>query len=554
MSLNGFIEFAPKSAVLLAFLFLSFPLNLVNGYSFFLDSPLRTTLNGSFIESYSFWWTSLTYLPPFFFLLLILVFTIKNLSLGVRNLHLYLLLLLLVYLPEVVDYTPLNVIDLTTSYSNYGLNRLLTNTLNKYHPLVFYFSTCALLSVSYIYVTEVMRSNTTFKTPSALKYWGYTSLLAVLVNLLSLFMGSWWALQEGTWGGWWNWDSSEVLGLEVSFVALSLSHSYYRIRHCEKFLLKCAWLIFLLITSYFFIQLNFELVSHNFGSKFFFFFNNNLFSIEVILSLLLGITATFRYYRYSSEIELVFLSRWARIGTTATLSLFKNYLPSLILAWLFLGYKPLMNYFSWNFLGLNLFNYDSSIQTTNLLIFIGLLLWAMTYTTRSFLFCAYLIAFSTNWIWLLLLLFTFSTATTRIHGLILTFTALNLTLADLFPVYWFTQTPYLNTFSSSATSWVSEVSVAADTYSWDFVKGISTLSTRTASSWDTISLMNTPSTNFFSLELFNSTSLNYYELGISYTTAYLEFQLPLTPTLASVFLLGGLYLFFLQRITRICIF
>jgi cytochrome c biogenesis factor len=474
--------------------------------------------------------------------------------LGVRNLHLYPLLLFLVYLPEVVDYTPLNVIDLTTSYSNYGLNRLLTNTLNKYHPLVFYFSACALLASSYIYTTEVMHTNKTFKTPLALRYWERNSWLVVLVNLLSLFMGSWWALQEGTWGGWWNWDSSEVLGLEVSFIALSLSHSYYRIRHSEKFLLKCAWLISLLVTSYFFIQLNFELVSHNFGSKFFFFFNNNLFSIEVILCLLLTILTTFKYYRYSSEVELNLLNQCIQIGTTATLNIFKNYAPLLILAWLFLGYKPLMNYFSWNFLGLNLFNYDSSIQTTNLLLLIGLLLWAMTYTKHPLLLCAHVTTISVNWIWLLLLTFTFTTTTTRIHGLIVTFTALNLTLADLFPVYWFTQSPYLNTFSPSTASWVSEVSAAADTYSWDLVKGISTLSTRATSSWDTISLMNTPSTNFFSLELSNSTSLNYYELGASYTTACLEFQLPLTPTLASVFLLGGFYLFFLRHTTSIYIF
>ena len=42
------------------------------------------------------------------------------------------------------------------------------------------------------------------------------------------------------------------------------------------------------IATYFFIQLNFELVSHNFGSKFFFFFNNNLFSMEVIFLTILG--------------------------------------------------------------------------------------------------------------------------------------------------------------------------------------------------------------------------------------------------------------------------
>ena len=74
-----------------------------------------------------------------------------------------------------------------------------------------------------------------------------------------------------------------MLGLEISFVALVVNHTYLSYRHFDNILFKFMILILVLFATYFFIQLNFELVSHNFGSKFFFFFNNNLFSIEVIL-------------------------------------------------------------------------------------------------------------------------------------------------------------------------------------------------------------------------------------------------------------------------------
>ena len=186
MSLSGFTEFTPKLSILLVTILLSLPLSLVNGYSTFLDSPVRTTLNGSFIESYSFWWTNLTYLPSFFFLFLVSIFVVLSLQLGVRHLHWYLLLLLYVYLLEVSDYTPLNVTDLTTSYSNYGLNRLLTNTLNKYHPFIFYFSVCVLLSSLYIYNIEVIRCDNAFTPLLALAYWERLSWLVVLVNLPEL--------------------------------------------------------------------------------------------------------------------------------------------------------------------------------------------------------------------------------------------------------------------------------------------------------------------------------------------------------------------------------
>ena len=136
------------------------------------------------------------------------------------------------------------------------------------------------------------------------------------------------------------------MGLEVSFAALALNHSYLRVRHYERFLLKATLLVSVLIMSYFFIQLNFELVSHNFGSKFFFFFNNNLFSIEVIAGLLLLIVTIFRFYLQSSGIETSFLGVGSRGRTIPNLTLVRFYSPGIVLVWMFWGYKPLLNYFS----------------------------------------------------------------------------------------------------------------------------------------------------------------------------------------------------------------
>jgi hypothetical protein len=67
----------------------------------------------------------------------------------------------------------------------------LRNMLSGIHPFLLLSGYSCALSISFI------------------KLWGY--LRAVIYNILSisLILGGWWALQEFTWGGWWNWDSVE---------------------------------------------------------------------------------------------------------------------------------------------------------------------------------------------------------------------------------------------------------------------------------------------------------------------------------------------------------
>ena len=55
-------------------------------------------------------------------------------------------LLLLLYPVELFDYIILNVSDPSYTYGLYGVNTLLLNVLNRYHPLVFYASVGLLLA------------------------------------------------------------------------------------------------------------------------------------------------------------------------------------------------------------------------------------------------------------------------------------------------------------------------------------------------------------------------------------------------------------------------
>ena len=61
------------------------------------------------------------------------------------------------------------------------------------------------------------------------------------------------------------------------------------------------------------------------------------------------------------------------------------------LLWVIISYKPLLNYFVWNFLALNLFNFEFSLQAVNLVALIALTVWL---PSAAFLSKSLLVAYS----------------------------------------------------------------------------------------------------------------------------------------------------------------
>ena len=173
-----------------------------------------------------------------------------------------------------------------------------------------------------------------------------------LFNFFALFLGSWWALQEGTWGGWWNWDPSETLGLLVIMSIFFLLHGNFTIANLWWWLTKKQFLLTLLLMAYFFIQLNFEIISHNFNFKLFRFFNNDLLFLELFLIFLL----------LFSKKWCAVLHCWVTFYTTVPITLpavktigfrvLSLLLTSLFINILVLSFLPIVNYFSWNFFAL----------------------------------------------------------------------------------------------------------------------------------------------------------------------------------------------------------
>jgi len=109
-----------------------------------------------------------------------------------------------------------------------------------------------------------------------------TTMFYLISCITALYLGSWWALQEGSWGGWWNWDSSEVFGVIIFFKLITIYHFYYFSHRTELTVLYIQSSCFIIFIFYLFMQLNFGLISHNFSSK-----NYQLASLDLFYILLI---------------------------------------------------------------------------------------------------------------------------------------------------------------------------------------------------------------------------------------------------------------------------
>lgn len=159
------------------------------------------------------------------------------------------------------------------------LNVLLLNNLNRYHPVVLYWTFATLFTTVGWWWGCRFRGHASGGSAHLVNFLDYLHSSIFCCGLLALVGGAWWALQEGTWGGWWNWDASEVFGLLPPVLALSAYHEKLSVRRWIKHGKRSESLALLTLASYFIIQLNFENASHNFGVHLFFFFTNDaLFS------------------------------------------------------------------------------------------------------------------------------------------------------------------------------------------------------------------------------------------------------------------------------------
>jgi len=498
------------------------------GYSWYIDLTSRLSLNESLINLYHFFWTSLTYLPSFYFLVFIILTSYLIFWQYLTSIF-FISLLYILYNTELINYIILNSHYSICDNNISSINILLTNNLNKYHPFIFYISSILffLLTIEFlVYVSQNLKfsRNWTILNVNYLKY------LIFIINIFTLYLGSWWALQEGTWGGWWNWDPSEVFGLMFSLGLLTIIHStitpinFYLIR------LKILNLSIVIVASYFFIQLNFDLVSHNFGSKFFFFFNNNLFFLESIFFLLILTTylnLEFLNLKYSLVTLSTNLPKLVQLKTNKySLLTWLSYSILLgVILLVLISFMALTNYFFWNFLGLNIFNTEFDNKK---IIVLFLILLAYPLSHFSYLYLLPLLSFlalinPSDLSILIFLRFKRSLVFT-IHIILISFLVQNIGTYSTNFVLWFDTCLYKEYYFNRHLNHQAHSSYTCNTFYIDLVDIYQDHSFNYLISWNTLYASNTPVTSSFYLNFSNDNFFNLYKLNENWQNIYLYIE------------------------------
>ena len=224
------------------------------------DTLLRANLNDFFLLNFFFFWTNVWYLPKF--LTVMLVSFCMSLFYFVSVSHTLLLQLLAAAACLLLSFNTVSYVDYcNTLLDNSRINLLLLNKINRVHPPLFYLGFFIYVIVPLFTHTRKFQQN--YRRYKFILHCSYSFLFLSV----SLYLGGWWASQEGSWGGWWNWDSSEVFGLCLFYAIVRGYHSQLHLSHGSRlgfFSLICAYS---LLAYYFLMQLNFTLVSHNFGFR-----------------------------------------------------------------------------------------------------------------------------------------------------------------------------------------------------------------------------------------------------------------------------------------------
>jgi hypothetical protein len=316
----------------------------IYGASNLIDCTGIYNWNDSIISSYYLIWTNVQNLKWLTFILFIIVNYTFSYYLSLTSSYYVTLLLscLVISFSGLLDNTNLNwpVYIWTNVY--YHSNSLLHNSLNRYHPFLFY--TAVVFLVNYCVVSYL---NTT--TKHTLQYLnirtGWFKLYLIWVTLfatISVYLGAWWAFQEGTWGGWWNSDSSEMLGVVLLLFVLRSLHKLdtWLYKRGSWFQNNNILLNFLML--YFFLQISYQLTSHNFDIKVFFFLNTNTF-FELSITILVIISR----YLYKNVYEV---KCYAKVGIIQAFST-KTRLQYLLIfgfthmcvSWVFISLAPLVS-------------------------------------------------------------------------------------------------------------------------------------------------------------------------------------------------------------------
>ena len=318
----------------------------------------RIHLNDFYLNNLYFIWTSLWYIPVYIVTILVLL-SFKSYIMSFKQ-KTFSIIFLIILVTIYMSYHNSNLVYTHVTYLPVDVNVLLSNSVNKIHPLLLYFS----LLTFPVVLFNFYNSNVTFYQRNFLILATNICLIKnkVVVSIFTLFLGSWWALQEGSWGGWWNWDFSEVFGIFILLKLLTYFHvKYYQNSYINNwfYIFTSVSFIFLFYLS---IQLNFSYVSHNFGFRFYKFINSSIFfnyMLVIIVTTLMSLNLNLKTFIIN-----------ATMNCNQNFLRLSDIILIFSLACLYLSLFILINDFLWNNFNVNLFNFQHNFNYLILILVI----------------------------------------------------------------------------------------------------------------------------------------------------------------------------------------
>ena len=174
--------------------------------SYFFNILNKIILDEFYISNFYYIWGNFSIMFILFIFIFFTIFSFKS-GLLFNKLVTASLLLAQLYYFNIFDYFFLNTYIFDNDYQLKNYNILLNNNVNKIHPILLYSS---LYFIFFNLFLNKSRLPYLHVNVNILKSF-YSLPLLVFYLSFTLMLGSWWAFQEGSWGGWWDWDISEVI-------------------------------------------------------------------------------------------------------------------------------------------------------------------------------------------------------------------------------------------------------------------------------------------------------------------------------------------------------
>jgi cytochrome c biogenesis factor len=334
------------------------------GVTLLIDVPSRVNLNLAYIDSIYLLWTNLIYIYKYFIPIIIIVYISIYMPTVIYFIPAVLSCALLFIFMSIPLYVSPNVF-LGPPHLSSEPNTLLLNSVNKYHPVLLYLSFFAILAIYHLNNNYSLY----YKSAAIIHKKSFIPAIFFLIAF-TMFLGSWWAYQEGSWGGWWAWDPSETFGLCIFLAIAYLKHCDYTGLTLNKINFRSKFSTYTLVLVYIFLQTNFGLTSHNFGMRDAIDVGGRQIYITLILLLFLLPVYVVVARKYVHALTACF-------RRTERLKAVKYYVYQVLIL-LFLSVVPLVTDLAWKVITVQFYNLQVSYWLIILLVLVLILLFLAT--------------------------------------------------------------------------------------------------------------------------------------------------------------------------------